>query len=226
MRRSATTALAAIGVLTAIGLGTACGPPSTPPPPGSPAVVVEGPVYALDTVVVRGAGCDPNIPTGVRLAVWPIGTQNYTELHAMGHSQSAVQPDGTVSATFLTSVLAAGSYYASLVCTGAIETNPATSMTVVAGLAPQASVTVTSARPGGTAVLTARQLRAIRPRRDPGLERGSRVHRRASASTARRGPMAPSSRPSWCRPTPPRGPTTSPWTAAAIRPRPPTATCR
>ena len=119
-------------------------------------MVVEGPVYALDTVVVRGAGCDPNIPTGVRLAVWPIGTQNYTELHAMGHSQSAVQPDGTVSATFLTSVLAAGSYYASLVCTGAIETNPATSMTVVAGLAPQASVTVTSARPGGTAVLTAR----------------------------------------------------------------------
>ena len=134
----------------------ACGPPSPPGPPGSPAVVVEGPAYALDTVVVRGAGCDPNQAAGVRLVVWPAGTQTYTELVAMGSPLAAVQPNGTVSATFNVPVLAAGAYHASLACTASLQTNPTTDFTVAAGPAPQATVAVTSPVPaGGSAVLTA-----------------------------------------------------------------------
>lgn len=134
----------------------ACGPPSPPGPPGGPTVVVEGPAYALDTVVVRGAGCDPTQAAGVRLVVWPAGTQSYTELGAMGSPMAAVQPNGSVSATFNVPVLTPGAYRASLVCTPSLETNPTTDFSVAAGPAPQATVAVTSpAPPGGSAVLTA-----------------------------------------------------------------------
>jgi hypothetical protein len=113
-------------------------------------------VYSFDTVVARGTGCDPAQPAGVRVVLQQPGSPTSVELRAMGSAQAAVQPDGSVNATFQTPFLVAGGYVATLFCTGSI-TNVATALvSVAAGNAPQATASVTSPVPsGGNAVLTA-----------------------------------------------------------------------
>jgi hypothetical protein len=151
--RRTTTIRAISGAILALAFGTACEPT---PPPGKPAIVVEGPIWSFDTVVVRGAGCDPAHPAGPRVQIWPAGTNNIIELRAMGSAASAVRPDGTVAVTFQTPLLAPGAYYANLICTGSLTNVPTTPVNVIGGAAPQARVSATSpARSGGGATLTA-----------------------------------------------------------------------
>src|SRR5262245_9968888 len=117
------------GSVLAMAVGAAC-QPTPPPPPPTPHVVVEGPVYSFDTVVVRGSGCDPSQPAGVRVWLQQPGSPTSIELRALGSAAAAVQPDGSVSATFQTPLLAAGGYVASLLCTGSM-TNMATALASV-----------------------------------------------------------------------------------------------
>lgn len=134
-------------------VGAACQP--TPPPP-SPHLTVEGPVYSFDTVVVRGTGCDPAQPAGVRVVLQPAGTATSIELRAMGSAAAAVQPDGSVNATFQTPLLSPGGYVATLFCTSSITNVGTALVSVVGGAPPQASVAVTSpVHSGGGAMLTA-----------------------------------------------------------------------
>jgi hypothetical protein len=119
---------------------------------------VEGPIYSFDTVVVRGYGCDPAQPAGVRLLLQQAGTTTTTELRAMGSAQAAVQPNGSVSATFQTGLLTPAGYVATLLCTGSLTNVATTIVAAVAGLAPQAAVSVTSPVPaGGSGVLSAQR---------------------------------------------------------------------
>jgi hypothetical protein len=145
--------MAISGAILALAFGTACEPTPTP---GRPSVVVEGPIWSFDTVVVRGSGCDPAHPSGARVQLWPAGTNNIIELRAMGSAASAVRPDGTVAVTFQTPLLAPGAYVANLICTGSLTNVPTTPVNVMGGAAPQARVSVAGpARPGGSATLTA-----------------------------------------------------------------------
>ena len=146
--------MAISGAILALAFGTACEPT---PPPGKPGIVVEGPMWSFDTVVVRGTGCDPAHPAGPRVQIWPAGTNSVIELRAMGSAAAAVRPDGTVAVTFQTPLLAPGAYVANLICTGSLTNVPTTPVNVIAGAAPQAAVSVTSpAHAGGAATLTAR----------------------------------------------------------------------
>jgi hypothetical protein len=155
LRRS--TTLSITGAILAMGVGAACEP--TPPPvPANPQVVVEGPVYSFDTVVVRGSGCDPAQPAGARLLLQQAGSPSSVELRAMGSAAAAVQPDGSVAATFQTPLLVPGGYVATLLCTGSITNVATTLVSVLGAAAPQATVSVTSPiRSGGSGVLTGGQ---------------------------------------------------------------------
>jgi len=141
------------GAALVMAVGAACQPT---PPPLSPHLTVEGPVYSFDTVVVRGTGCDPAQPAGVRVVLQPAGTATNIELRAMGSAAAAVQPDGSVNATFQTPLLTPGGYVATLFCTSSITNVGTALVSVVGGAPPQASVAVTSpVRSGGGAMLTA-----------------------------------------------------------------------
>lgn len=153
MRRTSTI-MAISGAILALAFGTACEPTPTP---GKPSIVVEGPIWSFDTVVVRGTGCDPAHPAGPRVQLRPAGTNNVIELRAMGSAAAAVRPDGSVAVTFQTPLLAPGAYVANLICTGSLTNVPTTPVNVIGGAAPQAGASVTSpAHAGGAATLTAR----------------------------------------------------------------------
>jgi hypothetical protein len=118
---------------------------------------VEGPLYSLDTVVVRGTGCNPNVLTGATLTLASSAGGAPIALRALGSPQSGVQPDGSVSVTYQTPLLAAGTYGASLGCTGSQQTDPTAVVTVIAGPPPAATLSVTSPiADGGTGTMSAR----------------------------------------------------------------------
>ena len=183
-------------------------PASRPRRQATPHLVVEGPVYSFDTVVARGTGCDPAQPAGVRIVLQQPGSPTSVELRAMGSAQAAVQPDGSVNATFQTPLLVAGGYVATLFCTASI-TNVATALvSVAAGNAPHATASVTSpVRSGGSAVLTAQRVRPLGQRRGAGLGPGRRPGVQLQLLRRRPGRTAPSSRASRCRGDPARAPT-------------------
>jgi hypothetical protein len=151
MRRMWTFLVA--GVIAAT--GAACGPPTGTPAPGP--LSVEGPVYTLDTVVVRGSGCDPNYLTAVKLALWPAQGQPYVELRPMGSPGANVGPDGSVAVTVPIPLMPAGTYPASLVCSSTPPSAPTTHVVVEGGYPPAATFAMTSPVPSGrTGMLTAR----------------------------------------------------------------------
>src|SRR5262245_28196993 len=140
-----------------MGVGAAC-EPTPPPPPATPQVVVEGPIYSFDTVVVRGSGCDPAQPAGPRVLIQQPGSPTSVELRALGSAAATVRPDGSLAATFQTPFVVPGGYVATLLCTGSITNVATTLVSVVGGAAPQATVSVTSpVRSGGSGVLTGHQ---------------------------------------------------------------------
>jgi hypothetical protein len=101
--------------------------------------------------VARGTGCNPAVLTGATLTLVAQAGGAPITLRALGSPQSAVQSDGTVSVTYQTPLLAAGTYGASLGCTGSQQTDPTAVVTVAAGPPPAATLSVTTPIADGAA---------------------------------------------------------------------------
>ena len=120
------------------------------PPPASPTVVVEGPLYSFDTVVVRGTGCDPNQPSGgpagwsgrrARSAAPSCGAMGSAHVGRPAQRDASRPPSPSPSCT-------AGAYGATLLCAPpSLQTNPITTSSA----SPPASLpraTVVGHQPG------------------------------------------------------------------------------
>ena len=221
MRRTSTI-MAISGAIPALAFGTACEPT---PPPGKPGIVVEGPIWSFDTVVVRGTGCDPAHPAGPR-ADLARRNQQHHRAAGNGERRRPSVPTGPSPSPSRRRSSPPGAYVANLICTGSLTNVPTTPVNVIGGAAPHAGVSVTSpARPGGGATLTAW-----------GCGRSANGEIQASISVlgpsssfsfyGSTSPTAPSSRASASRPARREVPTPCGSTAASTRTRSPPPTCR